>query len=42
MLPGNRSVVHHMSAHVTTLPAGTTLVDGVPHLDGRPLTGAEI
>ena len=27
MLPGNRSVVHHMSAHVTTLPAGTTIVD---------------
>ena len=42
MLPGNRSVVHHMSAHVTTLPAGTTTVDGVPHLDGRPLTAGEI
>ena len=42
MLPGNRSVVHHMSAHVTTLPAETTIVEGVPHLDGRPLTAGEI
>ncbi|MXY25112.1 MAG: hypothetical protein F4Y45_11390 [Acidobacteria bacterium] len=38
MLPGNRSVVHHMSAHVTSLPEGTELRDGVPYLDGRPLT----
>ena len=42
MLPGNRSVVHHMSAHVTTLPAGTAVVDGVPRLDGRPLSAEEI
>ncbi len=31
MLPSNRSVVHHLSAHVTTLPEGTILIDGVPH-----------
>ena len=42
MLPGNRSVVHHMSAHVTSLPEGTELRNGVPYLDGRPLTDEEI
>ena len=42
MLPGNRSVVHHMSAHVTSLPEGTELRDGVPYLDGRRLTDEEI
>ena len=42
MLPGNRSVVHHMSAHVTSLPEGTELRDGAPYLDGRPLTDEEI
>ena len=28
MLPSNRSVVHHLSVNVTTLPEGTVLVDG--------------
>ena len=31
MLPSNRSVVHHLSVNVTTLPAGTVLVDGQPY-----------
>ena len=28
MLPSNRSVVHHLSVNITTLPEGTVLVDG--------------
>ena len=31
MLPSNRSVVHHLSVNVTTLPEGTVLVDGQPY-----------
>lgn len=39
MLPSNRSVVHHLSVNVTTLPAGTVLVDGRPHdAQGAPLS----
>ena len=43
MLPSNRSVVHHLSANVTTLPEDTVLIDGVPYdSDGLPLTADQI
>ena len=43
MLPSNRSVVHHLSANVTTLPEGTVLVDGRPFAaDGTPLTNEQL
>ena len=43
MLPSNRSVVHHLSVNVTTLPEGTVLVDGQAYdAGGAPLTGEAI
>ena len=43
MLPSNRSVVHHLSVNVTTLPEGTVLVDGQAYdAAGAPLTGEAI
>ena len=43
MLPSNRSVVHHLSVNVTTLPEGTVLVDGQAYdAGGAPLTDAAI
>ena len=43
MLPSNRSVVHHLSVNVTTLPEGTILIDGQPYdAQGAPLTDEAI
>ncbi len=43
MLPSNRSVVHHLSVNVTTLPEGTVLVDGQAYdAAGAPLTDEAI
>ncbi len=43
MLPSNRSVVHHMSVHVTALPGGTVIIDGQPYgPDGERLTDEEM
>ena len=43
ILPSNRSVVHHLSVNVTTLPAGRVLVDGQPYdAQGAPLTDEAI
>ena len=43
MLPSNRSVVHHLSVNVTTLPEGTVLVDGQAYdAEGALLTGEAI
>ena len=43
MLPSNRSVVHHMSVNVTTLPEGTVIIDGQPYgPDGERLTDEEM
>ena len=43
MLPSNRSVVHHLSVNVTTLPAGTVIVEGQPYgPDGVRLTDEEM
>ena len=43
MLPGNRSVVHHMSVNVVELPEGIELIDGWPHdADGNRLTPEQI